>query len=160
MNLCLFLPLALTFFGCDSNDDTTKGSQDIQLNFSLSEINADQEEMTTGIHVSANREWSVYSNEEWISCTPTSSIHPEETVQVTVGENNSFDARKGSVVFRSGKKRGVIPVVQNGKPFNNEHSAYVPEGYSMVWNDEFESGTRPNTQKCGYETGNNGWGNN
>lgn len=40
-------------------------------------------------------------------------------------------------------------------------SAFVPEEYELVWNDEFESGfpSLPDTQKWRYETGGGGWGN-
>lgn len=35
----------------------------------------------------------------------------------------------------------------------------APEGYSLVWNDEFEVGVEPDSEWY-YETGGNGWGNN
>jgi beta-glucanase (GH16 family) len=38
---------------------------------------------------------------------------------------------------------------------------YVPQGYALVWQDEFDGASRvPNTQKWWYETGASGWGNN
>lgn len=42
------------------------------------------------------------------------------------------------------------------------HSSYVPEGYRLVWNDEFESDGKalPDTTQWYYETGGGGWGNN
>lgn len=47
------------------------------------------------------------------------------------------------------------------------HSAFVPEGYTMIWNDEFDAlplnqghPAMPDQSKWWYETGNHGWGNN
>lgn len=40
-------------------------------------------------------------------------------------------------------------------------SAFVPKGYRLVWNDEFESAypALPDTSKWEYDTGGGGWGN-
>jgi len=35
----------------------------------------------------------------------------------------------------------------------------VPEGYTLVWNDEFDYSGLPDDTKWGYDTGNHGWGN-
>lgn len=35
----------------------------------------------------------------------------------------------------------------------------APEGYTLVWNDEFNNGSKPSSEWY-YETGGNGWGNN
>ena len=59
-----------------------------------------------------------------------------------------------------------IPVVNPEIPQDTIYSGYVPEGYSLVWQDEFnETGqggknTMPNMSKWYYETGSHGWGNN
>ncbi|OAV45716.1 family 16 glycosylhydrolase [Lewinella sp. 4G2] len=34
---------------------------------------------------------------------------------------------------------------------------FAPEGYKLVWNDEFNSGPLPDTTKWGYQTGGYGW---
>lgn len=44
---------------------------------------------------------------------------------------------------------------------DTQRSSYVPDGYALVWQDEFDETSRlPDTQKWRYETGGNGWGNN
>lgn len=41
------------------------------------------------------------------------------------------------------------------------HSDFVPDGYELVWNDEFDSDKLfPDTARWTYETGGGGWGNN
>jgi beta-glucanase (GH16 family) len=37
--------------------------------------------------------------------------------------------------------------------------ASVPAGYALVWSDEFNSGTAPDSSKWTYDIGGNGWGN-
>lgn len=41
------------------------------------------------------------------------------------------------------------------------NSAFVPQEYKLIWNDEFESVDRslPDTSKWKYEVGGGGWGN-
>ena len=36
----------------------------------------------------------------------------------------------------------------------------VPDGYKLVWQEEFDEGSVPSTSKWWYETGGGGWGNN
>ncbi|AEJ18978.1 glycoside hydrolase family 16 protein [Gracilinema caldarium] len=38
-------------------------------------------------------------------------------------------------------------------------TAYVPEGYTLVWQDEFNFAGAPDPEKWGYSLGGNGWGN-
>lgn len=160
MNLFLIIPCLLSIMGCGGSADTDETSDVIQLVCTPAVLNIEAGGATAEIDVKANREWSVYSDEDWITSKPSSSINPEETVLVTIKENTSYKKREGSLVFRAGKKRETIVVTQKGVVVDAEHSPYVPAGYSIVWNDEFNTGCRPNTQNWYYETGANGWGNN
>lgn len=45
-------------------------------------------------------------------------------------------------------------------PGEETASGYVPAGYTLVWQDEFEASTMPDPTRWSYETGNHGWGNN
>ncbi|MEL7160894.1 MAG: glycoside hydrolase family 16 protein [Bacteroidota bacterium] len=38
-----------------------------------------------------------------------------------------------------------------------ESSGFVPAGYELVWNDEFDGGPLPDADKWGYQTGGYGW---
>lgn len=47
------------------------------------------------------------------------------------------------------------------KPEEATPSGYVPAGYTLVWQDEFDAAaTMPDPDRWWYETGNHGWGNN
>ena len=41
---------------------------------------------------------------------------------------------------------------------DGRHSDYIPEGYELVWNDEFEGEGLPDSNNWGYQTGAHGWG--
>ncbi len=60
----------------------------------------------------------------------------------------------------------TLPVVNPEIPQDTIYSKFIPEGYTLVWQDEFnETGsggknTMPNMNKWYYEKGASGWGNN
>lgn len=110
--------------------------------------------------IEASTEWSAFSDDSWISCNPTSSISNSATIEVTIAENRSKAERKGTVVVKSGTVRKSISITQSGRPdLPPDPSIVVPEGYELVWNDEFNSGSEPDSYWW-YETGGGGWGNN
>jgi beta-glucanase (GH16 family) len=96
-------------------------------------------------------EWNAYSNEEWISVSTENTASKSGTVVVTVSENPDPYARQGSVIIMSGTARKYIPVAQEAAP----KSAYnAPEGYSLVWHDEFDEGSELNANDWTHEV----WG--
>lgn len=42
-------------------------------------------------------------------------------------------------------------------PVSSTGDSFVPNGYELVWNDEFETGSMPDTTRWGYQTGGHGW---
>jgi len=42
-------------------------------------------------------------------------------------------------------------------PVSTEDMALVPEGYKLVWNDEFDYEGLPDSNRWGYQTGGHGW---
>lgn len=153
LNPFFLLILMLGYAGCDSDEPNEKS---INIGTSITEINAGFEQHIATINVTTNREWQAFGSESWIKCSPASSINPTGTVTVTVSANPTTNIREGSVTIKAGSERVVIPVTQEaGLPSDIEG----PEGYTLVWNDEFEEGNQPNTSEWWYETGGGGWGN-
>lgn len=154
MNLLALSMLALGFVGCGSNNNEPGVSESVTC--SPSQISVSYGEAVSTIDVTASREWMAYSDEDWITCNPTGSVNTTGTVTVTVAGNTGFSAREGSVVVKAGSYRVSIPVIQEGKPAPDIEA---PEGYALVWNDEFDEGSTPSSDWW-YETGAGGWGNN
>lgn len=140
-------------FSCDSDEPNERQS----ITASLAEIAAGFEQHITTINVTTDREWQAYSNENWITCNPSNFINPTGTVTVTIAANPITQSREGSVVIKAGATRLQIPVSQEAGPGSGITG---PEGYTLVWHDEFDEGTVPNSSEWWYETGGDGWGNN
>ncbi len=155
MNLFILSLMALSSLCCSKDDNKVKGEGG-NISCSVSQISADYGESISSVDVTADREWTAYSNENWITCSPAGSVNTSGKVTVTIAANTTTDAREGSVTVKSGSTRVSIPVTQKGKPAVNVNT---PEGYTLVWNDEFNDGSKPSAEWF-YETGGGGWGNN
>ena len=131
---------------------------EVNLQCTPKELSFDaKEKLTLSIGVSCNREWTAYSNEDWIACKISGN-----TVSVTVTENEKYEERTGAVIVKSGSTRETISVKQAAKPEMATGDIVVPEGYRLVWHDEFDDKSKdmPNTDHWYYETAEPGWVNN
>lgn len=159
--LNLFFLSAVLFFcltGCSDSDDHS--GPEVKISCTPAEITAGYEETGVNLTVDCDYDWMLYSNDNWITCKKTPGTS-SETASVTVAANPSQSERKGTVVVKSGSTRVSIPVKQSGKPETPvSPDINVPEGYKLVWHDEFDAGTEPGTGDWWYETGGGGWGNN
>lgn len=152
------LVLLFSFSNCSSSNDSPAVTENIVC--TPTELNVDYQSSTQTVSVVTPGEWTVYSNDSWISCSPASSLDTKGTVTVTISSNPNTTAREGSVIFKSGTSRSTVAVKQAAKPeLPVDPSITVPEGYKLVWNDEFAEGTEPG-EEWNYETGGGGWGNN
>lgn len=76
---------------------------------------------------------------------------------MTVPENPNTLARTGTVIIMSGTARKTIPVSQAAA---DESPYYCPDGYHLVWHDEFDDGTVLNANDWTHEVQKSGWVNN
>ncbi|MGL4851718.1 MAG: family 16 glycosylhydrolase [Phocaeicola sp.] len=156
--LCM-AALLLVSTGCSSSETSTDAKH--TLTCTPLSLNFGKEAQSSNVAVSATKEWAAYSDEDWISCIPTSSLEANATVSVSVKANSERAERTGTLVFRSGELRETVTITQEA-PTTPEPDPEVeaPEGYELIWRDEFNEGTRPNGDLWSYETGAGGWGNN
>lgn len=148
----------IAMISCSSSDNNPLA--DDYITCSPLEITINYEAATQNINIKCSREWSIYSNENWIDLTPTNSIENEGVVTATFAANPNTTERQGNIVVKAGTTRTTIAVVQEAKPKPTvDPSIDVPEGYELVWNDEFDEGDAPGSE-WSYETGGGGWGNN
>ena len=153
----VYIPL-IAFLSCSSND-TSKEIDDVAT-CSPTTINVDYNQATQSIQVKCTREWSIYSNDSWISLTPTSSVDKEGIATATIAANPNTSERSGSIIVKAGSARATVVVTQQAKPAPEvDSSIQVPDGYELIWNDEFSEGDTPSAE-WSYETGGGGWGNN
>ena len=166
MKLYPFLFLLLLTANCGNRDNSNGGRtvkpSEIQcilnpdvLNFSAS---ASSQTMT----ITTNMKWTVACNQSWCTVTPTSGNVGSEYITVSVISNISVE-RSAEITFTVDNELKTISVNQEAGSIPN----YVPDGYTLVWQDEFNderlSGGKPalpNTSEWWYENGASGWGNN
>lgn len=110
------------------------------------------------LNVECEREWTAFSDDEWIECVVKMN---NGLLLVKVEANDEYRIREGSVVVKAGVTRISIPVSQEAKQEAiTDPDIVVPDGYRLIWNDEFEEGEEPSSDLWYYETGGHGWGNN
>lgn len=153
--------LGAVWFGlaaCGGSDDDS--GPEVTINCSPAKITAGYEEATEVLTVTCEYDWTLYSDDSWITCKKSPGTS-SETASVTIAANTSSSVREGTVVVKSGSTRVSVPVSQAGKPETPvSPEITVPDGYKLVWQDEFDKGTEPGSENWWYETGGDGWGNN
>ena len=93
----------------------------------------------------------------FITITAENTTSQAGTVSVTVPANPYTEARSGSVTIMSGTARKTITVSQAAA----EKAAYnAPDGYKLVWNDEFDKGSELNANDWTHEVQKDHWVNN
>ena len=147
-------------FGCSAPDPSGQEplpETEVYLSLSPSEFSIPTNGGVQNVAVTSNTNWEASSDAEWCSCSPSSGGMGSTNVSVTAMANYTGSARSAKLTFTAGAVSKTGMARQETTPMPN----YVPEGYSLVWQDEFESSSRiPDTGKWWYETGKSGWGNN
>ncbi len=143
--------------GNDSSDEPKSTSATISLSPTTISAPCDGAEAT--ISVTCSGDWMTYTNDSWISVKQNGS----SAIAVTIAANTAYTARTGKVYVKSGTKSEEVTVEQEAAPEpepEKEPESTVPDGYQLVWEDGFNSGSVPDTSLWWYETGGGGWGNN
>lgn len=91
-------------------------------------------ETTAPVTITANTEWRLESNADWLSATPSTGGKGETQVAVKALENLTSADREGILTLIYGDNTAVIKVSQMSDAIN------VPDGYTLVWADEFNGG--------------------
>ncbi|WP_294594081.1 family 16 glycosylhydrolase [uncultured Bacteroides sp.] len=117
---------------------------------------------TRQIEVSSSAEFGVVSSEDWCKCTPAGGLTGKSTLTVSVARNPLETERTAILTFKSGAYKKTLNVRQE-----KMSGISAPEGYTLVWQDEFEEPRQnggkpalPNTSEWWYEVADPGWVNN
>ena len=151
MTVALLL-LALT--ACGGNVDPVEPTDNVKT--SPEALTFTAEPQTLAISVDAGESFQAYCDAEWVSVDPGYSAQATATVNVSVIENLDYEPRTAELVIKAGSIRHKVPITQVAA---TAPSIVAPEGYKMVWNDEFDAAGKPSGEWW-YETGGGGWGNN
>ena len=146
------------FASCGGGDDNDKPTPQVTISSQPESLSAGADGGTFTINVSTTgKEWGSYSNQDWMEVSNRGTTSASGTIEVTVKANPTTEPRNGSIQLMSGAARKEIAVTQAAAA----QTAYnAPEGYSLVWHDEFDKGTELNPDDWTHEVQGAGWVNN
>lgn len=127
-------------------------TQAAPMQVSATDVYAKSSGETITIKVTASADWTVTSGSAWISASRSGN-----DAVLTVQENTLAQSRAGSVTVSAGAEHIDITVRQESAEAKD---MIIPDGYHLVWNDEFSEGTELNSAFWTHEVQNQGWVNN
>ena len=165
----VLLSLAVALLGCGGDGDDPQPAP-VSITVSPETIKAPAEGGIYTVTVTTTgKEWGTAMGESFFTVTTQNTAAQTGTITITVPANPVAEARSGAVSVMSGTARKTITVTQAAA----EKPAYnAPEGYSLVWNDEFTGPADPlannyaygsyelNADDWTHEVKNAGWVNN
>ena len=150
--LLLAAAAILSSSSCGEENQTTQ--DDIALD--KTEISVSSEAATVTVNVNATGEWGVGSGAiDWCTVSPSGGLKGSSVVTVKIAENFTRSERETTLSFRCGTARKFVAVKQDKKA----EEMIVPDGYSLVWQDEF-NGTSVDANNWRFENWAPGYVNN
>ena len=151
------LSLATALTGCGGGSDDIEPAA-VTITVSQETIDAPADGGTYSINVATTGvEWGTGTVSDFLSVTTKNTAAKTGILTVIVPANPYTESRSGSVTIMSGTARKQIIVNQAAAA----KAAYdAPEGYVLVWQDEFDSGSELDQNKWTHEVQNSGWVNN
>lgn len=135
----------------------------LELTVAPASLTLPAESGTANVKVTANAQWEVTADQGWFAVSPAAGHAGETSLKLTAQSNFTGNPRTGLLTFSSGEETQTYTFTQEGA----EEKNYVPQGYSLVWKDEFDASrgsdgkpAMPSATEWWFETGGHGWGNN
>ena len=161
------LSLAVALWGCGGSDNDDPQPAAVSITLSQTSITVPVEGGRYTINVSTTgKEWNAYTDQDFIFVDAKNTVAQTGTLTVTVPANPTTSARTGTVTVMSGMARQAISVTQSAAEMP---AYYAPDGYSLVWHDEFDGNygyapnvdglprTELNPDDWTHEVKNSGW---
>ena len=151
---CVMLSLAVALWGCGGDGDDPQPAP-VSITVSPETVNAPAEGGTYTVNVTTTgKEWGVAMSENFFTVKTQNTAAQAGTITITVPANPVAEARTGAVTVMSGSARKTVTIAQAAA----EQAAYdAPEGYKLVWQDEFNEGTELNAADWTHEVQPSGW---
>ena len=127
-------------------------TQNAPMSVSQREIYSNSSGENITLSVSAVADWSVKSNDNWIKAEKKDS----QTVSISTKPNEDKISRNGTLDIVSGVEKITVVVTQESA---EDREIDTPEGYRLVWHDEFNEGTSLGSNWT-HEVQKPGWVNN
>jgi len=133
----ILIPFAILFPTASAcGEEKPESPEEEAIITTVDKLECSAEAQTITMNVSASDAFEAYSNTEWVTkVDPSYSPSPNGTVRITVEENLKREPRTGEVVVKVGTTRRKVALEQAAAA---EPSVPTPEGYTLVWHDEFD----------------------
>lgn len=154
----IFLALSLVACGCSKQGDKEIPTGD-KIELSLQALTLDGEGVQQTISIKANHEWGTTVSVPWLTVSPSSSTETDAQIAVTAEPNPTDEPRRGEVSFMAGTARATLTVTQEGGELSPD-GPKAPEGYRLVWHDEFNTDGELSSTSWTHEVQSSGWVNN
>lgn len=120
---------------------------------SLSSLMLRGEASEKEITITSNGTWTLTSDADWLTVSPASGGKGDTSVIVKATTNDGEETRQANLLLSCGDTDSTITVTQLN------YNVTAPEGYSLVWSDEFDYDGKPKSDWV-IENQNAGWVNN
>ena len=127
-------------------------SQQAPLKVSKSEVRLSSKGESITIDVDCASTWTAIASDNWITTAKNGN-----QLTITATANEQKQSRNGKVTVKTDNEQAEIAVIQNSA---EDRDIKTPEGYALVWHDEFNEGTQLNSAQWEWENQNAGWVNN
>lgn len=119
----MLLPLlTILLAACGSDEPEATGSQagNATISLSDSELSVGYEAQTLPVTVRSSADWSVSSNVDWITVSPSGGLKDRDTeISIKVKENDTHEQRVGTVTIKAGSSSAAVTVTQTPDMYFN-----------------------------------------
>ena len=122
------------------------------LSFSQGEVTGLGSGGEVTVKTVANAAWTLDESDidYWFSVSPKTITRGENELKVKFNRSYVAEKRRAQVRFRSGDAVATLSLVQNeGEPV--PAGAYVPDGYQLIWQDDFSGASTELIKQWRYE---------
>ena len=153
----MLLSLAVALWGCGGSGNDSQPAE-VVISVSPETVSAPAEGGTYTVNVTTTgKEWGTAVGSDFFTVKAQNTAAQAGMITITVPANPVAESRSGAVTVMSGTARKSITVTQAAA----EKPAYdAPEGYQLVWQDEFDEGTELNSVDWTHEVQSDHWVNN
>ena len=153
-----FILFFILSIACGSSDSPLtidpKPDVEVKWTFNHESLSFSHKGGTESVIVTASDNWTVTSNKDWCSVSPTLGYNGQTSLKITASSNHTEASRSAELNFVSGEYNYQYEVTQEAGKIDD----FVPSGYTLKWQEEFNETKSnngkpilPNTDKWWYE---------
>ena len=108
-----------------------------QVSASLTNLTVGGQGGTSTVTITSNTDWQATVSDDWMKVSPAEGAKGETSLQIITEANKTTSDRQGYITITYGDSSFQIKILQL------YDEIITPEGYTLVWSDEFNEGTKP-----------------